>query len=171
MKQKVLSLCLFAVIGVIPFARGQSIGPDVVNSTGGSGTIDGNTYEWSIGEVMVSTFGNPVVIVTQGVLQPQKATSNVAIVKNSPDIDVFPNPSTSQINIRYNATSSCTLSYKLIDLTGKVLISESTELAEGKTTQQVDLTRFAAATYMLDVSLESNNSTVKSSTFKIQKLN
>ena len=171
MKQKLTLLCLIAATGIIPHARGQSIGPDVVNATGGSGIIDGNTYEWSVGELMVTTYANPLILVTQGVLQPGASTNKVADMSVLPDVTVFPNPSSTLVNVRYGATEQGTLNCRLMDLTGKILMEQSAKITVGTATQQLDLRLLAAATYMLDVSFEGANNIVQSKSFKIQKLN
>lgn len=151
--------------------RGQSITPSVINNMGGSGTIAGNTYEWSVGEIMVSTFTTSSVIVTQGVLQPKSGTSDVPVLPVLSGINVFPNPSNSAVNIQFNSQDNGTLSYRLMDVAGRVIFENSSEVRPGMVTKQFDISQLAVANYMLQVFLRPVNGAETSNTFKIQKLN
>ncbi len=168
MKKRILliPLALAALTGV----QAQSIGPSTLNATGGSKVIGSQEFEWSVGEMtMVSTFTGSSVIVTQGVLQP---SADRTAVPNAPglssQLQVFPNPATSVVNFRYTSASEGTLNYRLIDMTGKVIISQSMNVKQGANEQQVDLTSLACATYFLEITMNTSGSETIS--YKVQKI-
>ncbi len=171
MKPNLFLSCIVAMLAGLPSVRGQSITPSVLNASGGSGTIGSNTFEWSVGEIMVATLSSTSLIVTQGVLQPKGGPASIADDPLTPRLDVFPNPSSSVVNIQFNSPGSGTLISRVIDVTGKVLIEDAATVKQGSTTRQLDIRQFACATYMLQVTYKTEDNTEKSTTYKIQKLN
>jgi hypothetical protein len=159
-----LQLCLLQ-------AHGQSIGPATVNATGGSGAISGNTYDWSIGEMsMVATFYSSAVTITQGVLQNNPSTEGVPSTSLAGHLQVFPNPASTVVNLQYTSVSRGLLSYRLMDMAGRIIASRSTEVSQGVVTEQVNISTLAVASYMLEVLFKSDNEVAKISSYKIEKL-
>ena len=177
MKRTLILMGAFVLWMGLPDARGQSapsIGPSTLNATGGTKIIGTSEFDWSVGEMaMVSTFYSSKIIVTQGLLQnelstPQKV-ANTDLVQR---LQVFPNPSSSIVTLQYTAGSDGAFNYRLMDMTGKVLLVHSGAVKEGMTTEQLNIAPLAAATYMLEVSFKSNNDGAEASTsYKIEKLN
>lgn len=170
MRSKLILPCLVA-LAVSPMARGQSITPSVINNSGGSGTIGGNTYEWSVGEIMVNTFTTSSIIVTEGVLQPNLSATSIAAAPTIQGISVFPNPANSVVNIQLEARSEGSLVYRLMDVAGRTITEQSTEVKAGTVNRQVDIKQLACANYMLQVFYRTPGAQEQVSTFKIQKLN
>jgi gliding motility-associated-like protein len=76
MKQNLFYLFLFSSFYSFN-VRGQGIGPEIVNSTGGSATHLTITYEWNIGELaLVESMLGGEYILTNGQLQSQKTKMN-----------------------------------------------------------------------------------------------
>jgi hypothetical protein len=171
MKSNLFLLCFTAMVAGLPYARGQSIGPSVLNAMGGSGTAGGNTFEWSVGETMVSTYTSSSVIVTEGVLQPKLESVGIADNTLPSLLHVFPNPSSSIVNIHFSAPGQGTLTCRLIDVAGRVLTESNTEVKQGQLVRQLDIRQYACATYMLHVLFKAPDKTETSTTYKIQKLN
>lgn len=99
----------------------QTIQPSVVNTTGGS---FGNTemlFEWSLGEMSITTIGNAAHLVTQGFLQPnlekQVGTEAIAI---EADILAFPNPVKDYMYL--SAKSIDKWQIEIYDVTGKIIL-------------------------------------------------
>lgn len=173
MKNLLLSVFAFVAIG-LPSVRGQSIGPSTLNATGGSATIGGNTYEWSVGEmVLVNTAITSSIVVTQGLLQPLNGGTSAGV---TPDqsllqyLSVFPNPANNVVNFTFNSPQKAVLGLRLVDVTGKVLQDRSYDVKVGTNTGQVDMSQYAAATYMLQVLLKDGDNTLANTAYKIQKL-
>ncbi len=164
----------FILLGVgisligLPTARGQS----TLNATGKTKTIGYNVFDWSVGEIsLVSTYYGDNVFLTQGVLQ-NEIMIRVGVANNNlmPEVRVFPNPASSVVNINYTAANSGTLTYRLLDLAGRVINHRSIDVAQGLTAEQLNIAELAAATYLLELSFNATNGAQESTTFKIEKL-
>ena len=168
MKRTFIIMGAFVLLVGLPNARGQS----TLNATGGTNIIGSWEYDWSIGEMsMVSTFYGSNIIVTQGLLQNDQFIGvKVADVNLSQHLQVFPNPASSIVNVQYISSGDGTLTYRLMDMTGKILINHSAEVKQGITTEQLNISEIAVATYLLEVSFKDNTSTEAMTTFKIEKL-
>jgi opacity protein-like surface antigen len=154
-------------------AGAQSIWPSIINSAGGSKVLSGVTHEWSVGEMtLVNTFATSSIVVTQGVLQTNLKDGTNA-VEESPLgdlIQVFPNPANTYVNINFNAPGNGSLVCRLIDITGKVLSEQTLVVRQGMNSGKIDMSALAAATYMLQVTSNTENGTDAAISFKIQKL-
>lgn len=152
-------------------ASGQSIGLSVMNSAGGNGTAGGNSFSWSMGEMaLVSTVSSSNIVVTQGVLQPSETPTGVH--ENTLPVDalqVFPNPSAEVLYIQPGFNSAAKLNYTLMDVTGKVIFSESTSLPGGKEKQTINLRMLANGHYVLHVHVQIQKQDYQA-VYKIEKL-
>jgi hypothetical protein len=175
MKRAVLLIGIFVSIAGIPDVRGQSgAKPNITNTTGGSAHPGSMLYhDWSIGEItLVSTFDTSGVILTQGLLQNEgfiKVTS-VANTTLEPNLKVYPNPASSIVNIQYTATSEGKLSYRLVDMTGKVITENITQVTPGTSEQQINISNLAMATYLLEVGFKGSNGSEEMNSYKIAKI-
>jgi len=166
MKKTILLIPL--ALAAITSVHAQSVGPSTLNATGGSKVIGTQEFEWSVGEMtMVSTFAGSNVIVTQGVLQPSAAMTGVPTSPGLANLlQVFPNPASSVVNFRYTSAVEGTLDYRLIDMTGKVISSQTMKVKQGTNEQQLDLTSLACATYFLEIAAPGRETI----SYKIQKI-
>ncbi len=105
---------------------GKSIGPSVINSAGGTATISGNVYSWSVGEmVLVSTVSTPNLIITQGLLQPNSATTTSVITPKLQVTNlVYPNPASDMVQLKTTSPKGGSLSYMLMDMNGKIIVKQ-----------------------------------------------
>lgn len=147
-----------------------------VNSTGGSTVVSGNTYEWSVGETVMThtaTAGNTVL--THGVLQPIIVSDDTTQhIDDTPgltaaQIRVFPNPAEQQIYIQPALKPYAKLSYTLIDLQGRTILQDTVTLHRGNEKVDIPIHHLAAGGYVLRVFCIENNRPYHNS-FNIQKL-
>ena len=170
MKKEIL---IIPVLLLATFTAGaQSIGPSTLNASGGTAVIASNEYDWSIGEMtMVTTLTLPGLLISQGVLQPSDAIVGVQnTVPVSKLLKVYPNPATTVVNLEYTSAEQGILSYKLMDVLGKVVVKQSFKIGAGTTTEQIAVKDLAAASYMLEVSISKGDAAPSVVTYKIQKL-
>lgn len=168
---RLLFLSAFAICLSSFRSDAQSIWPSTLNASGGSATLAGNTYEWSVGEMtLVSTESTSSLVVTQGLLQTRLGTTDVKDHSIMQFLSVFPNPTSSTVNYTFNSPQKATLGIRLVDMTGKVLLVRSNDVKTGMNTGQVDMSPYAAATYMLQVDLTDGDSQLGSTSYKIQKI-
>jgi hypothetical protein len=152
--------------------RAQSAAPATLNSTGNTSIIGSNEFDWSVGEMtMVSTFATPGIVITQGVLQPSELQPTAVPVTGAltKQLQVFPTPATSVVNIKYSSPGQGFLSYKFMDMNGKMMKTQSLNVAMGTTVEQINVAELACATYMLEVTVNSENGAPESIVYKIQK--
>ena len=144
-----------------------------VNAAGGTKDISGNNYEWSVGEMtLVSTFSNPNIIVTQGVLQKYDGGVGISdLSKKLEGVNVYPNPTNSLVYIQYTLPENGKLQYELTDLTGKSIIKHAMDAVKGTEKTSVNLAPYANGSYMLHLNFTASSGEVLTNTFKVDKLN
>lgn len=141
------------------------------NSTGGSATIGSDVFEWSVGELVVTTESTSTITVTQGVLQPLPSTGNVKQMNNLRNtLSVYPNPTNAIINLKGDFKQAGTLDYMLQDITGKSIRKGQLAINAGISVQQIDLTSLADGAYMLNVLFTTPNNIREAASFKIDKV-
>jgi hypothetical protein len=141
MNFKYLLIAAFALLNFNAFA--QSITPSVINSTGGTATVGNLIVDWNVGESMISTQTNGI-IVTNGQLQPVDEIISVEELNTSWNISVYPNPTRDEFVI--TAPSSGIYEASLFDLAGK-FISKQTLMS----TNRMDVRSLANGSYYLQV--------------------
>lgn len=171
MTRSILSACVMLAF-FIPYSRAQSISPKTLNATGGSKVINGNTYEWSVGEMaLVSTSAGSNIVVTQGLLQPVPGPSGIDVVSNlSKQLEVYPNPAGEMVYLRYDLKQAGKLEYILQDMTGKAILKNNINAGNTASTTEISLGNLPSATYMLYISFQPVNGTAEQASFKIDKL-
>ena len=171
MKRRFLLLGLAVSLIGCSLARGQSIWPSTLNASGGSAIIAGKHYDWSIGEMtLVNTFGTSTLVLTQGLLQPGIAVTEVGHTAFYQQMEVFPNPTDAIINIRFTSTLQGMMAMRLMDMAGRIVLEQSVEVNQGLNTTQVNMQSLAGATYMLQVVLTPESGNEEMASYKIQKL-
>lgn len=165
-----ITACL--ILSTVITTHGQSIGPSTINASGGSKTISGNTYEFSIGEMaLVNTAIGSNIIVTNGVLQPNPSPTKVKDVNAlSDNLKIYPNPSDNILNIQPDFETGGQLTYQLYDALGRIMLSGEFNLVSGKEKQTISLNQLAASSYVLHLNL--NKKGIKyNASFNVQKIN
>lgn len=126
--------------------------PAVLNSTGGSATVGGNTYEWSVGEVVVHTVSTPSVVVTQGLLQPMPPGVSVGNVNSmADDILVYPNPAKDILVLQPALAAGSRLQYSLLDIMGRTISTGEARLHTGHEKQTIIISALPTGNYILQV--------------------
>ena len=152
-------------------AFAQSISPFILNGAGGSKQIGSIIYDYSVGEMtMVSTFYGSNVTLTQGLLQNNVSVPvGVVNMEFAQNIVVYPNPASSVVNIKFNSPKNGNLVYKLLDMTGKTLISKGVEVNNSIMSQEINIDPLAVATYMLEITFSTCGAT-ETNSYKIDKI-
>ncbi|MBK7763128.1 MAG: T9SS type A sorting domain-containing protein [Bacteroidetes bacterium] len=141
-----------------------------LNTASNRATINGNTFEYSIGEMtLISTEHSGNLIVTQGYLQP--AADATSSQNHSDDglntlsslIKVYPNPTDNILFIETPDVLNDAFSYQLIDATGKVVIAQQDAQKISTNKFSLNLTALAAGNYYLMIH------DIETLSYKIQK--
>ena len=159
MKQKKVKLSvLFLGLGLTAQAQ------QATTAAGGEASGSGGTIAYSVGQIVYTTNTGTTGSVAQGVQQAYEISVVTGIkneTKNNMSLVVFPNPTTSFLNLQIADLKKEQLTYQITDAIGKLIIEN--KITESST--QINMNAQAEAIYFLNV-LE-NNQTVK--TFKIIK--
>lgn len=105
-------------------AQDPRIFNQVVASTGNYGVQQGLSYTYTVGEVVIATLSSTERTVTQGFHQPEH-TSIVTV--SDPDfsdwgIEVFPNPATDFLAVRFSADKGQRLAVNVFDVVGRAML-------------------------------------------------
>ncbi|XZF16515.1 T9SS type A sorting domain-containing protein [Chitinophagaceae bacterium MMS25-I14] len=138
--------CCKADAQIVPYTK-------TINAAGGSAVISTNVYEWSVGEMsLVNTASTSSLVVTQGVLQPYIARTSVATSSGLPgEINVFPNPAQSKLQVQYSFNEPGTVAYSLLDIAGREILKNSDETPAVKGSATIDVAAIASGHYILNV--------------------
>ena len=171
--KKMKKIYLFVLLSISGHVHGQSISPSIVNSMGGTATINGNIYDWSFGEMtLIHTVSTSNLIVTQGVLQPATDTAVIGInslTASLQNIQIYQNPATDMLYLESDQKEG-KLQYVLMDISGKIIVNKESGISGGKKKETIDLTRFPAGIYLLQVTVHEKKESL-TRTYKVQKLN
>lgn len=153
--KKLLTGSLFTFLSI-----GYSHGQIALVSAGRNEITSGGSVSYSVGQILYhhSTSGNESV--SEGVQQPFEVSviASVGLEEFGNDISLFPNPTSSKLNI--TGVKGKDVSYSLFDLNGIELMNSNTS-----NSKEIDLTDLTSAVYFLRV--EDKNQSFK--IFKIIK--
>tara|TARA_B100001250_G_scaffold142610_1_gene122005 strand:+ start:737 stop:1264 length:528 start_codon:yes stop_codon:yes gene_type:complete len=161
---KVIAIYFFCISLNTLYAQTDIINSPILISSSG-GTLIQNNYNlcFSLGEIAIETFTQSDVIITQGFHQDHYQVSTIDEISNQHAIDFFPNPTADLLNVNCNIEQPVDLIIK--DMKGSVVFSLLE--AEGRKTQQINLSHFSQGIYFLEIRLIKN----KKQVYKIQKVN
>lgn len=148
----------------------QSIGPSTLNAAGRSATLGGNTYEWSVGEmVLVNTVSTTGLVVTQGTLQPQIQVTGIKDSKLALEgLSIYPNPANDHLNIDLNVARNLDVTIKLSDVSGRTYYVKTRKSHNGSDLITLDLSPYAGGVYLLQIETLDRAKTYYN-TFKVVK--
>jgi hypothetical protein len=136
---------------------------EVISSAGTQAAGTTVSLAWTVGEPVIGTVSNGSYTLTQGFHQPRISSSAVddAVIPGL-SLDVYPNPSTDELNLRINEGDLSQFQYSLITLEGKTLLLKKIS----KNLTRIDMNTYAAGSYLLKI-IAKNGKPVKA--FKIVK--
>ena len=157
MKYNKLKLSVI-LIGIGLSANAQ----EATTASGGTASGSGGTATYSIGQVVYTSNTGTTGSVNQGIQQPYLILGGIHDESYFGfSLVVSPNPTTDKLNLKINKFNNEKLDIQLVDMLGKVLITESIHSAE----TQIDMSNLSVAGYYLNITKDNN--IIK--TFKIIK--
>lgn len=126
----------------------QTVSPSVIASAGGSGTAQGVTVMWTVGELAVTTLHNNDIYLTQGFHQPPPGLSSTPYdVEPSTSLDVWPNPTANAVFVSVREDVRAVESVELVDMIGRPVVSMNA--APGATQLRLDVSAVPSGTYIV----------------------
>ncbi len=141
----------------------------LVSFDGSTSTGDGNTYVWDFGDGNTGTGANTTHTYTSG-----GSKTITLIVTNACGADtttcslpanfsygentllrsmvIFPNPAKDEVKVSFDAIGSGEMTLRLLDITGKEIISEEYDNLNGRVDQIINIGNLADGVYMIEVS-------------------
>jgi len=189
--RKYAIFCVFLVLSAI-CTQAQSIGPSVINSTGGSFNIPASNFvlDWNVGEmtlVNTATGSGGIYVITNGFLQPTKyghikddkkedvltKTPNPVTSKEDVvDMIAFPNPVINFVDVKILVTDAHSIKYSLFNQVGERLLTREKSVSKFQQAERISLAGFTSGTYLLNVEcLSADGKTIRTGSFKIVKAN
>lgn len=155
MKTK-LSVAAFLLVFSLP-AYSQLNTPSVVNATGSSGSKDGITLDWSVGEMsIVSTTESrsDKLVLTNGFIQPVMVSKHQNLPAFGADeITVLPNPTHGNCVVKIETKQQGTITIVVQDAYGKNVATKRTVSFVGPVVERINLTAQPAGTYLIQITL------------------
>lgn len=148
--RKPLLLLVALLSGV--FVNAQTISHSVVSTSGANHTNSetGISISWTIGEPVIGTLspsGHPITI-TQGFQQGAlDASVFIMPVNFNADISVYPNPTTSYVNIQINGLKDNLLNLEIFDVNGRMMANQNNITGEQIVT--INTEEFNPGVYLL----------------------
>ncbi|MEZ4798317.1 MAG: FG-GAP-like repeat-containing protein [Flavobacteriales bacterium] len=138
-----------------PYALGTS---GAITGTNVSGADFDNYYyfyyNWMISTPEVSCESAQVPVVVSVIT----AVEEVEGIEN---LNVYPNPTSSILNVQFSNTASGKVDVRLVDATGRVIIASNINNGVGKQNVQMNLEGVAAGVYQLEINVNGNTSVSK----------
>ena len=159
-------------------AMSQSNDPCVINSSGGSYQSGNDSYEWSIGELVLvneMTASDGKYILTNGFLQPfakNQAVINTPAALKDQELRILRNPVKDVLAVQFSAYHKGRLALSIYDERGYIKYHRVVEVPAGVTTETVNMFNFANGNYMLKAEYVSATQTnlQKARSYKIIKV-
>jgi hypothetical protein len=145
----------------------QELSHQVLVPAAGLATAGTIFYSQTIGETAVETIGSAGFELTQGFQQPGITISSV-IQPEGTGVDVYPNPATDFINVKFFGDSARKFRIEIINITGMIVNSLTvTFITNYFYIQQIEVTRLTNGFYFVRVTSDDNKI---NRIFKIEKM-
>lgn len=149
---------LVAILSCVFGFAVSSAAQQAITSASDAVSIDGNVYEYVIGEmVLVNTAASPSFMLTQGFLQPEETVIfSVAESFNDLSMNVYPNPFRNTIQLELTGTDAGNYQVELMDASGRKVQQWNLNFNSNGSYQTLDLSSFSTGCYFLKVTGISN---------------
>ncbi|MBC7776398.1 MAG: T9SS type A sorting domain-containing protein [Phycisphaerae bacterium] len=142
-------LCLSLFPCNLLFSQTASPCREVLASAGGNAFVGGKNFEFTLGEPVIETIGLGANLLTQGFHQPEICPLTVGIseVNNASGLSVFPNPTTGELYLRFDAPTGKTFQVQVFNAAGQLV--RDLPKSDDTKTNIVDCRAFPPSTYFL----------------------
>lgn len=152
---------IFLLISFLYFLTGNA--QQSVNTSGGNGTGSGGSINYSVGQIDYVSITSAGGSANQGIQQPFEIVvlGTNAFANINLEMKAYPNPTTSNLNLKINNYTTENLHYLVYDISGQI-INQQKIISEETT---ISMEKLSAGNYLLQIA--ENGKALK--TFKIIK--
>lgn len=148
------NLSILLLVIWLPQIHAQSVGPQVIGASGSSMQGPSIQLDWTLGELAITSLENQGSQITQGFHQPNYTLTSLA---EFPDeigkVNVFPNPTSDQVEIHLNFNQPQRIHLQLVNSHGKQIWTKDQQGLQ--IIEHYDLAELANGMYFLQVSTRS----------------
>lgn len=141
--KKVLFLMCFICMITVNLHAQQS-----VHGSGGNATGSGGIISYSVGQIAYTTNSGTTGTVSQGVQQAAEVMLGVEQTEINLQLNIYPNPTTSLLNLTFGEYDVKGVTYSITDINGKQLVQP--KMVNPQTT--IDVSSLNTAMYLLTIS-------------------
>lgn len=128
---------------------GQTLQPDIIAASGGSGSNGNVNINWTIGQPLATKMTNGVVTLTSGFQQGNLKITTIEELQDISWLTVFPNPIQSKLIIKTDLNIQ-NLKLDVLSLDGKFITTTAITTDE----QTLDLSNLKAGVYFIKIYTE-----------------
>jgi len=156
-------LTTFFLVASLLMLHCKSWAQEVISSAGAYQSSANLQVSWTIGEPMVETFSAGGIILTQGFHQSKLVVTAIDPIPLAGfDIELYPNPTSGDINIKLNKGNISRLRFSLFTSEGKQIRQQEFS----SQVEKINMQLLAPGYYMLKIALDTDTPV---ETFKIVK--
>lgn len=141
----------------------KSRAQEVISSAGATHSSANLQLSWTVGELMVETFSSGGTILTQGFHQSKLVITAInQILLAEFDLEVYPNPTSGEVNIKLNKGNISKLRFSIYTSQGKQIRQQEFS----SQTERINMQLLAPGYYILKITRDTD---IPVQTFKIVK--
>lgn len=160
-------LFLSSLLITPPVSAQISLCHQVISSSGKAVTVGGRSYTYTVGEPFIMTLSANTYKITQGFNQPDLC---IPVLTNDLDLaawnlEVYPNPASDQIHIRYSTEKEGHLDARVFDLLGRTIVQNFS--INNPSDTRMDCSAWQAGVYLIQIQ---DKQTQSSATLRVVKV-
>lgn len=140
-------------------------------------SINASSYQWNFGDGQTSTLSNPVVTFTTPGSHTVTLTAisgqctdvftftigsvNVEESEIAGNVVLFPNPTAGDVTLRFDVNNSADVAFEVIDLTGKIVFSQSGIRVVNTASLEIPSSEFAAGMYFVRYTINDQSEVIR----------
>jgi len=139
----------------ISFAQ-ISVERQVISSTGNLTNTSEIKASSNIGETIIPTFSQTILIVTQGFEQPD--TIMTTGIEDIPMINIFifPNPAEDFLNIEFQSNWEKEAKVEILNLPGQIILQKTFQLQQGINSFALKVDKISKGVYIVKINMGNN---------------
>lgn len=157
---KHLLIAILLAMAWLPVKSQLVLVRQVVASGGSTGTAGGVSFDYTIGETMVTTVSGGIML-SQGFQQPEVLPPVTPGTNPVLDFMLFPNPAVTTVKMQFDLLMNATVVYLIVNTAGQVIYQDIKNFGAGKITIPTPVDKLAAGIYTVILKVNGHVQTEK----------